>query len=211
MTLQQSREKKRKTTQRAEKTWSMEEKSPTMPSVFNRSLNIIGRHATCREVIYDVTLKNDQSSLCPHCGAASYVHGYRRRLVDFMNDVGVRSGAQVSAQGETVQMPTPRARGVRRYVTRWSDKGFPHTLRLTPYIVFLACFWLAGVSSRLASLALLLIVWNDAATEQREEEKNNAGGRKNIEHGGEISYHAQCVQSVPEYYRSARNMSRSYL
>ena len=55
-----------------------------MPGVFNRSLNIIGRHATCREVIYDVTLKNDQSSLCPHCGAASYAHGYRRRLVDFM-------------------------------------------------------------------------------------------------------------------------------
>ncbi|HIX89269.1 MAG TPA: hypothetical protein H9976_09165, partial [Candidatus Akkermansia intestinavium] len=45
------------------------------------------------------------------------------------------------------------------------------------------------------SLALLLIVWNDVATEQREEEKNNAEGRKNIEHGGEISYHAQCVQS----------------
>ena len=59
--------------------------------------------------------------------------------------------------------------------------------------------------------ALLLIVWNDVATEQREEEKNNAEGRKNIEHGGEISYHAQCVQSVPEYYRSARKMSRSYL
>ena len=151
MTLQQSREKKRKTTQRAEKTWSMEEKSPTMPSVFNRSLNIIGRHAKCREVIYEATLKINQCSLCPHCGAASYVHGYRRRLVDFMNDVGVRSGAQVSAQGETVQMPTPRARGVQRYVTRWSDKRFPHTLRLTPYIVFLACFWLAGVASRLAS------------------------------------------------------------
>ena len=66
----------------------MEEKSPTMPGVFNRFLNIIGRHATCREVIYDVTLKNDQSSLCPHCGAASYAHGYRRRLVDFMNDEG---------------------------------------------------------------------------------------------------------------------------
>ena len=61
------------------------------------------------------------------------------------------------------------------------------------------------------SWALLLIVWNDVATEQREEEKNNAEGRKNIEHGGEISYHAQCVQSVPEYYRSARKMSRSYL
>ena len=26
--------------------------------------------------------------------------------------------------------------------------------------------------------ALLLIVWNDGATEQREEEKNNAEGRK---------------------------------
>ena len=59
-----------------------------MPSVFNQSLNIIGRHAKCREVIYEATLKNDQSSLCPHCGAASYAHGYRRRLVDFMNDEG---------------------------------------------------------------------------------------------------------------------------
>ena len=69
-----------------------------------------------------------------------------------------------------------------------------------------------GVNScRGEDLALLLIVWNDVATEQREEEKNNAEGRKNIEHGGEISYHAQCVQSVPEYYRSARKMSRSYL
>lgn len=28
-----------------------------MPSVFNRSLNIIGRHAKCREVIYEATLK----------------------------------------------------------------------------------------------------------------------------------------------------------
>ena len=59
--------------------------------------------------------------------------------------------------------------------------------------------------------ALLLIVWNDGVTEQSEREKNGAESRKNIEHGGEISYHAQCVQSVPEYYRAARKMSGSYL
>ena len=59
-----------------------------MPSMFNKSLNTTGRHTKCREVIYDATLKNVQSSPCPHCGAASYAHGYRRRLVDFMNDEG---------------------------------------------------------------------------------------------------------------------------
>ncbi len=45
-----------------------------------------------------------------------------------------------------------------------------------------------------AHLALLLIVWNDCTTEQRQEQKKSQRGRKNIEHGGEISYHAQCVQ-----------------
>ena len=41
--------------------------------------------------------------------------------------------------------------------------------------------------------ALLLIVWNDHATEQGKKGQIESGGRKNVEHGGEISYHAQCV------------------
>ena len=54
-------------------------------------------------------------------------------------------------------------------------------------------------------LALLQKLWNEPGKEETAEEESISKGQKNIEHGGEISYHAQCyVFEVLEDYRRER-------
>jgi hypothetical protein len=46
-------------------------------------------------------------------------------------------------------------------------------------------------------------LWNEPGEEETKTEKSNSKKQKKIEHGGEISYHAQCcVFEVLEDYRS---------
>ncbi len=91
MTAQQSKGKSRKNHKGAEKTLSMEEKSPTMPSVFNKGLHITGRYRRGQDVIYYAELADEKKPLCPHCGGKSYAHGKLPRKLDIMNkDGGVR-------------------------------------------------------------------------------------------------------------------------
>ena len=40
--------------------------------------------------------------------------------------------------------------------------------------------------------ALLLVLWDEAPRNEKQERKNISKRQKNIEHGGENSYHAQC-------------------
>ena len=88
MTTQRSKDKERKNPQRPEKTLSMEEKSPTMPRVFCKFLNITGSYSNCRDVIYYVEPKNDERPPCPQCGGECYAHGAYRRVVWVMNAEG---------------------------------------------------------------------------------------------------------------------------
>ena len=57
-------------------------------------------------------------------------------------------------------------------------------------------------------LALLLVLWDEAPRNEKQERKNISKRQKNIEHGGEISYHAQCyVFEVLENYQKAVRQS----
>ena len=57
-------------------------------------------------------------------------------------------------------------------------------------------------------LALLLVLWDEPADYEKRERNNISKRQKNIEHGGENSYHAQCyVFEVPENYQKVARQS----
>ena len=57
-------------------------------------------------------------------------------------------------------------------------------------------------------MALLLVLWDEAPRNEKQERKNISKRQKNIEHGGENSYHAQCyVFEVLENYQKAVRQS----
>ena len=56
--------------------------------------------------------------------------------------------------------------------------------------------------------ALLLVLWDEPADYEKRERNNISKRQKNIEHGGENSYHAQCyVFEVLENYQKAVRQS----
>ena len=58
-------------------------------------------------------------------------------------------------------------------------------------------------------VALLLVLWDEPADYEKRERSNISKRQKNIEHGGENSYHAQCYvfEVLENYQKDARQSS----
>jgi hypothetical protein len=57
--------------------------------------------------------------------------------------------------------------------------------------------------------ALLLVLWDESPDNEKRERKNISKRQKNIEHGGDNSYHAQCYvfEVLENYQKDARQSS----
>lgn len=66
----------------------MQGRIPNMPVMFTKGLYITGVSQTCRGYVYNATLKNHNRPRCPYCGGWCYAHGYRSRMVKYMNQEG---------------------------------------------------------------------------------------------------------------------------
>ncbi|MDO4751020.1 MAG: ISL3 family transposase [Akkermansia sp.] len=92
MTQGRKKRRRRNLLVKSKKTLSMEEKSPTMPSVvFLKYLKITGWGFDSQGKFEYATLEERDAPTCPHCGAfALYAHGYYHRWLSLKGRDGAR-------------------------------------------------------------------------------------------------------------------------
>lgn len=75
--------------EKAEKRLSMEEKTPTMPMMFTKQVQIIAKRLCRQGIFYDAECRITAPPQCPHCrGTHIYVHGSYKRRVQYCNQEG---------------------------------------------------------------------------------------------------------------------------